>query len=310
MLKNLLSNAFKFTDSGRVECAISMDHGDAARFGSQALRRAPAVVAFAVSDTGIGIADDKKQVIFEAFQQADASTSRTYGGTGLGLTISRELARLMGGEIFLESAPGVGSTFTLYLALAEIDRSYPASHEEAGPYERSHQEPAQAPRVETLTPEQEPAQQLQPASSAPAARQVPGEAGDLHGRKVLVVDDDVRNLFAVTSLLERHGMKVVPAGSGQEAIEELENEPGIDLVLMDVMMPEMDGYQATREIRSRQRFQALPIVALTAKAMPGDREKTIEAGCNDFVPKPVESDRLLSTIRAWLTKPAKDEDKG
>jgi CheY-like chemotaxis protein len=120
------------------------------------------------------------------------------------------------------------------------------------------------------------------------------------GHKVLLVDDDVRNLFAVTCLLERTGIQVLPARSGKEGLQLLSDNPDIELVLMDIMMPEMDGYQATREIRQRSPFSDLPIVALTAKAMPGDREKCLEAGCTDFIPKPVQSDVLLACIARSL----------
>src|SRR6185436_15023301 len=122
ILKNLLSNVFKFTETGSVDLSMSVDT-NTQRFRSAGLRRSRAALAFAVTDTGIGIPADKQQIIFEAFQQADASTSRVYGGTGLGLTISRELARLLGGEIHLKSSPGAGSTFTLYLPIAAEDRS-------------------------------------------------------------------------------------------------------------------------------------------------------------------------------------------
>ncbi|MEW5847802.1 MAG: HAMP domain-containing protein [Myxococcota bacterium] len=286
ILKNLLSNAFKFTESGRVDVRMSLET-TRRNFRNPALLRAPAVLAVSVSDTGIGIPKEKQQLIFEAFQQADASTSRTYGGTGLGLTISRELARLLGGEIELRSNAGEGSIFTLYLPLGPEDRDVTAISEELGGYERTHVEmPRQLQHA--VTPE-----------SVGTALPTPSEGVDVAGKTVLVVDDDVRNLFAVTSLLERHGVKVVPASSAREGIAALEAHPEVEAVLMDIMMPEMDGYEATREIRRKDKYANLPIIALTAKAMPGDREKCMEAGCSDFVPKPVEADRLMGTLRQW-----------
>src|SRR6185295_6941227 len=287
VLKNLLSNAFKFTETGSVDLSMSVDT-NTQRFRSTSLRRAPAALAFAVTDTGIGIPADKQQIIFEAFQQADASTSRVYGGTGLGLTISRELARLLGGEIHLKSAPGAGSTFTLYLPIAAEDRSpVPPSaggHELREPgYEEGHTHLAD------------------PATPALAeSRAPPGPAtAELKDVTILVVDDDVRNLLAVTSLLEREGAKVLPAGSAREGFEVLEKTPDVSIVLMDMMMPEVDGYQATRELRANPRYGTLPLIALTAKAMPGDREKALEAGCTDFVPKPVERERLMGVLLQW-----------
>ena len=122
----------------------------------------------------------------------------------------------------------------------------------------------------------------------------------LRGRKVLVVDDDIRNIFALNSLLERHHMNVISATNGQDAIEIIEKTPDLALVLMDVMMPEMDGYETMRRIRSHPQFRLLPIIALTAKAMKGDREKCLEAGASDYVAKPVNTDQLLSLVRMWL----------
>jgi len=122
----------------------------------------------------------------------------------------------------------------------------------------------------------------------------------LAGKRVLVVDDDVRNIFALSSVLERHGMQVVTASTGQEAINCMQNTPEIALVLMDIMMPEMDGYETTRAIREDARFRSLPIIALTAKAMKGDREKCLEAGASDYLAKPVNTDQLLSVLRQWL----------
>jgi len=122
----------------------------------------------------------------------------------------------------------------------------------------------------------------------------------LRGRKVLVVDDDVRNIFALTSLLEQHGMAVVSAETGTEAISLLNHDDDIDAVLMDIMMPEMDGYETIRKIRSSSRHRLLPILALTAKAMKGDREKCLEAGASDYIAKPVNTDELLALLRIWL----------
>jgi CheY-like chemotaxis protein len=122
----------------------------------------------------------------------------------------------------------------------------------------------------------------------------------LRDRKVLVVDDDVRNIFALNSLLERHGMKVITATNGHDAIETLESNPDLSLILMDVMMPEMDGYETMRRIRENPAFRLLPIISLTAKAMKGDREKCLQAGASDYVAKPVNTDQLLSLVRMWL----------
>jgi signal transduction histidine kinase len=271
VLKNLLSNAFKFTSRGRVELSSTLEPGGSG-FNSSALRGSFQVLAFAVSDTGIGIPPEKHELIFEAFQQADSSTSRTFGGTGLGLTISRELARLLGGEIRLRSVPGQGSTFTLYVPLL-----LPAAVE-------LEPEPVESP------------------SGEGRRRLDPERAGELRGRKVLLVDDDVHNLFAVTSLLERFGVRVLPAQNARECFELLDSERGIDLVLIDVMMPEIDGLEATRQIRRRRGVSDLPIVALTAKALPGDREQCLEAGCSDFATKPIGPEGLLALLLKWTRR--------
>jgi HAMP domain-containing protein/signal transduction histidine kinase/CheY-like chemotaxis protein len=289
VLKNLLSNAFKFTEHGSVRLDVAPategwtpDH--------PVLAKAESVVSFTVTDSGIGIPTEKQKIIFEAFQQADAGTSRKYGGTGLGLAISRELASLLGGEIKLSSVPGSGSTFTLYLP-----QKYSGS--------ASHKMMVMRPASEGVS--------LQPLTvNIPIEVEHVSDDGEnlqisdeaLAGKKILVVDDDVRNIFALTSLLERRQMNTVVAASGSEAIGALEGASDISLVLMDIMMPEMDGYETIRRIRQDTRFRMLPIIALTAKAMKGDREKCLDAGASDYIAKPVKSERLLALLNKWLNR--------
>jgi CheY-like chemotaxis protein/two-component sensor histidine kinase len=557
VLKNLLSNAFKFTERGSVSLKASV-----ATSGwnpeQEILNGANTVIAFSVTDTGIGIPKEKHNVIFEAFQQGDTGTSRKFGGTGLGLSISRQITRLLGGEIQIESSPGAGSTFTLYLPLmypaqpgetpadgagsvatlsesrptassrvvlapvveravsddrgqieegdrvlliAEDDphfaqilldlarergfkglvahtadralalaREYqptavtldlrfpdadgwtildrlkhdastrhipvhiisveenwqrglrlgaidfltkPATKESLSDALTTLHEFVDRPVKRLLVVEDDEVQQQSIAeligngdvqttavttgADALAALQretfdcmvldlglpdmtgfqlisrVKGETGlrklpiivytgkqltkreeaelrrmaesvvikdaqsperlldetalflhrvterlpeskrrmleQLHrtdptlaGRKALVVDDDVRNIFALTTFLERSEMKVIHAESGRDGIVRLQETPDVDVVLMDVMMPEMDGYETMQAIRQMPRFRNLPIIAVTAKAMKGDREKCIEAGASDYIAKPVDMDQLLSLLRVWLYK--------
>jgi CheY-like chemotaxis protein/HAMP domain-containing protein/signal transduction histidine kinase len=549
VLKNLLSNAFKFTSQGSVRLEVDIAHEGWSR-DHPILDKTDPVVSFRVTDTGIGIPPEKQKLIFEAFQQADAGTSRKYGGTGLGLAISRELATLLGGEITLQSMPGAGSSFTLYLPLRYVG---PLEDADVEARPERHSAPMTFPAVriadpppvtipddrEALMPgepvmlivEDDPsyariivdlahdqgfkvlvanrggdaielARRFKPTAVSldvflpdmlgwtvlsqlkrdPETRHIPvqvvtldedkqhglsrgafafltkpattdglnaalsrikafaaprrkkllvvddneaecrsitallahddvdittagtGTAAlvalneqvydctvldlrlpdisgfevlerirdnpalkempvvvftgkelspeedlrlkalarsvvvkgvespdrlldetalflhrvladlppekrqmlerlhssdeDLLGKQVLVVDDDVRNIFALSSVLERRGMRVLSAQTGHEAITMLDARP--DVVLMDIMMPEMDGYETMREIRQAPQYQRLPIIALTAKAMKGDREKCLEAGASDYLAKPVNTEQLLSALRMWL----------
>jgi CheY-like chemotaxis protein len=131
-------------------------------------------------------------------------------------------------------------------------------------------------------------------------RRLHGSNQVLHGKKVLIVDDDARNIFALSIVLENHHMEILSAMNGRQAIEILQSTPDVSMVLMDIMMPEMDGYQTMREIRKLPKFRALPMLALTAKAMKGDREKCLEAGASDYIAKPVDTEQLLSLLRVWL----------
>ena len=267
ILKNLLSNAFKFTERGSVALRVSAEQE-----GS--------VCAFSVSDTGIGIESGKLAMIFEAFQQAEGTTNRRFGGTGLGLSISREIAALLGGRITVESVPGKGSTFTLLLPIGPLGTKVELPGDTP--------EPAPEPAFIAETP------------AEPYFLTFDGEPSLVAGRRVLIVDDDVRNVYALTSALEDRGIEVLCATSGQEGIDLLKSHPETDLVLMDIMMPEMDGHEATRAIREIEAFRQLPIIALTAKAMPRDRENSLAAGASDYITKPVDLDKLLNLMRVWL----------
>jgi signal transduction histidine kinase/HAMP domain-containing protein len=266
ILHNLLSNAVKFTDRGAVDLRIGLT-GPGTGDGAQGL-------AFSVSDTGIGISADNLETIFGAFQQGDGTTSRRYGGTGLGLAICRELAAQLGGLITARSAPGKGSTFTLLLPL-----TYPHADGPATP----------GPAVQAAVGD----------GPAPADHQT-GPHDALYGKKVLIVDDDLRNAFAITSILELYGLTVIHASDGRKGIETLQAAGDIDIVLMDVMMPELDGYATATAIRDIPGLADLPVIAVTARAMPGDRDKSITAGASDYVTKPVDTEELLTCMERWL----------
>ncbi|AZM75158.1 HAMP domain-containing protein [Streptomyces sp. KPB2] len=338
VLRNLLSNAVKFTDSGSVELVIRPARDEVPQAIREQLLEAGSMsdpdaelIAFSVSDTGIGIAASKMQVIFEAFKQADGTTSRKYGGTGLGLSISREIAQLLGGEIHAQSEPGRGSTFTLYLPLHPSELpphgyQQPLPSVEGGEPSASPAAVAELPGAQAETPaEVKSYQDSQNGAAAlfrrrrrsagtdelPAVRERQSDDGQepapqsgrgirFGGQKVLIVDDDIRNVFALTSVLEQHGLSVLYAENGREGIEVLEQHEDVAVVLMDIMMPEMDGYATTTAIRRMPQFAGLPIIALTAKAMKGDREKAIESGASDYVTKPVDPDHLLTVMQQWM----------
>ena len=251
--------------------------------GQPVLQGAGPLVAISVSDTGIGIPAHKQKLIFEAFQQADGTTSREYGGTGLGLSICRELARLLGGEIQVVSESGKGSTFTLYLPISYRPVSDPGSTAAAPLLQKTRKTPAR--RAPLAVAER---------TDTQAAPQ--NVIAGLAGKKVLLVDDDIRNVFALTSALEQYGMSVIHAGNGKEGIEALKRIADIDAVLMDVMMPDLDGYDTIRIVRQLEKYRAIPIIAVTAKAMPGDREKCLRAGASGYVAKPVNIDALLTML--------------
>jgi signal transduction histidine kinase/HAMP domain-containing protein/ActR/RegA family two-component response regulator len=291
VLRNLTSNAVKFTDEGGVTLRIRPAAADEVE--SEALRSAPARIAFEVEDTGIGIPADKLSVIFEAFQQADGTTSRRYGGTGLGLSISRQLTQLLGGELTVRSEPGVGSVFTLYLP--EVAQ------------------PSTPTLVDSPAPEAA-FDRFSPPELVPTARslpQLPASRDDttprFHGEKILIVDDDLRNVFALSSMLEAHGLHVVFADNGVAGVRALERNDDIALVLMDVMMPELDGNATMAAIRNLNRYADLPIIAVTAKAMKEDRAKSLASGANDYVTKPVDTDLLLRLIHTHLYAPTEPE---
>ncbi|WP_374723837.1 response regulator [Calidifontibacillus erzurumensis] len=294
ILKNLLSNAFKFTHQGKVTIEFKLCNNN--KINKSLAHKH--VVAISVTDTGIGIAKDKLQLIFEAFHQADGTTSRKYGGTGLGLSICKELAQLLGGFIEVESTLGKGSTFTLFLP--EYDISLDQSH-------LSTQEAAAAILEDTNLIEEivehDECENLSESfieSNGEQSIELKNMKELIAGKKVLLVDDDMRNIFSLTTALEMNKMVVVFAENGKEAIEILQNQRDIDLVLMDIMMPVMNGYDAIKAIRNMEEYQSLPIIALTAKAMKHDREKCLEAGASDYISKPVNLDQLLSLIRVWL----------
>ncbi len=255
VLTNLASNALKFTERGEVRLRVQGRAGRSLDSCS---------LLISVQDTGIGIDDAGRSALFSSFNQADSSTTRRFGGTGLGLAISRQLVELMGGSIALETAPGTGSRFTVYLELAVRD------------------DPAA-----TIVGSPEPTPQEVPSDSA-----------------VLVVEDNAVNLLLAEAMLNELGCRVLTAGNGEEALAMLRLHP-VQLVLMDCQMPVMDGFEATRRLRAREGREGaararLPIVALTANAVQGDRERCLAAGMDDYLAKPFSSAALREVLARWL----------
>ena len=283
ILHNLLSNAVKFTEHGDVRLSI-------APAATRGLDGADGAVLFSVSDTGIGISAENLASIFSAFQQGDGTTSRRYGGTGLGLAICREVAAQLGGDIRVESGQGAGSTFSLYLPMSQ-DGAIQATGE------------PDRPGWDELPHEDGNGVFEHPAAAAALPPPAATSHDRLRDRKVLIVDDDPRNAFVLTDALELYGMTVVRAADGRQAISEL-GAGDIDVVLMDIMMPQMDGYQTTQAIRQMPNLAQLPVIAVTARAMQGDREKSIAAGATDHVTKPVDIEELVACIERSLTAPA------
>jgi signal transduction histidine kinase/AmiR/NasT family two-component response regulator len=279
VLLNLVANAVKFTPTGSVRLVLRLDEHEASDHR---------YLCFDVIDTGIGIPSDKLQQIFEPFSQVDGSSKRRYGGTGLGLTIAKRLALLLGGDVQVNSVPGRGSTFTFQLYAGELRRAALRKYE---PGECRLAFEAEQPRAET------------PVTLS---------------ARLLVVEDVELNQRLLAAVLRRAGATVDLAGDGKEGFDlvlaaERRGEP-YDLVLMDMQMPVMDGYEATRALRAAG--YARPVIALTAHAMTTDRDKCIEAGCTDYETKPIQRERLLATCRRLLESeragsalPTKEQDR-
>ena len=286
ILKNLLSNAFKFTESGSVSYSVRQvikEGKGKLLFDEKSQEKC--MIAFSVTDTGIGIAKEKQETIFDAFKQADGTTSRQYGGTGLGLSISREYAYLLGGFIEVSSEKGKGSTFTLYLPNSQENKEIA--------------EPSPIQEVAVGLEVEEFSLNVNRTVSEDYSIKQNGKTS-LKDKKILIVDDDIRNVYALTIALEAYEMDIIVAENGREAIEVLQENPDTDLILMDIMMPEIDGFEATRRIRSMPEYKSLPIIALTAKAMKHSREECLVAGASDYISKPINLDQLFSLMKVWL----------
>ena len=264
VLTNLVGNAVKFTPTGGVRVTANLVAATSDEAGAAAPPGAPRTVrvAFRVIDTGIGVSVEQQERLFRPFSQADTSTTRLYGGTGLGLVISQRIVSTMGGELSMQSIPQMGTTFgfDLDLEIASVVLS--------------------ASELTTVRSE--------------------GTAPRFRGQRVLVVEDNPFNQQVARELLERAGLQVTIAADGLQAIEALERSNGFDLVLMDVQMPIMDGIEATQRIRTLSAYPTVPILAMTANAGQDDRQRCLTAGMNDVIGKPIVPERLISTLGGWL----------
>nr|WP_320192664.1 ATP-binding protein [uncultured Desulfobacter sp.] len=262
ILINLGGNAVKFTEKGgTVSLKVAIKEDGASTF----------VLQFSVQDTGIGISPEQQEHLFQAFTQADGSTTRQYGGTGLGLAISKKLVQLMDGQIWLDSTEGIGSTFHFTVRLG-----------------RQQDNPVQTNPSDTAT--------------EGTVRQA---LAKIRGSRILLVEDNEINQDVAAGLLISHNIMVEIANNGQDALTILSDQE-FDGVLMDCQMPVMDGYEATRKIREQEKFKGLPIIAMTANAMVGDRKKVLDAGMNDYIAKPIDPDKMFIIMAKWIVKKNKE----
>ncbi len=261
VLINLGSNAITFcNERDKVSFNVTMKQED----------ESAVVLQFSVQDTGIGMSPEQQENLFQPFTQVDASTTRLYGGTGLGLAISKQIVQLMNGEIWVESAEGVGSTFHFTVRFGkQSDYLYNIN-----------------------------------ASDEMSEGTVSQALEKIKGCKILLVEDNEINQELAMELLTSNHILVETADNGQEALKILEDHE-FDGILMDCQMPVMDGYEATRKIRKQEKFKELPILAMTANAMVGDREKALDAGMNDHIAKPIDPDKMFETMAKWIS--AKDK---
>jgi CheY-like chemotaxis protein len=248
VFNNLIQNAFKFTYEGFVEIGFELT--------------SESHVRFFIKDTGIGIPEDKQDIIFERFRQVDESINSQYGGTGLGLAISKNLTVLLGGTISVQSKPGHGSSFYVDMPLNAIQ--------------------VKESKRKIIYPDSE----------------TPYGMPDLAGALILVAEDDSSNYLFIESFLKQVNARVLWARDGIQAVDLFRNNNNIELVLMDIRMPNMNGIDAAREIRRMD--DKVPVIALTAYAFTNDREKSLEAGCNEYLSKPVKLDTLIETLNKYL----------
>jgi signal transduction histidine kinase/CheY-like chemotaxis protein len=268
ILINIVGNAVKFTEVGGVRLAARLKHDP----------RGP-ILQIQIADTGIGISKEALAGLFQPFTQADASTSRKFGGTGLGLTISKRLAELLGGDLAVESAPGKGSSFTVTVPTGSLDGV------------RMLENPSE----------------IQFHSGKDASSDARRDAMLLGGRRLLLAEDGPDNQRFISLILKRVGVDVTVVENGRAAVESAiaSRDAGspFDLILMDMQMPVLDGYQATQMLRVKN--WSGPIVALTAHAMTEDRQNCLDAGCDEYLTKPIDRNRLLQVLVQWLA-PVRD----
>ncbi len=267
IMRNFISNAVKFTSKGAVKVYFSRPGKDVKL--TKGVNRKK-TIAFSVEDTGIGIREDKQRKIFRSFHQGDGSTRREYGGTGLGLSISKELAKLLRGEIEVTSKYGKGSKFTLYI-------------------------PEDLKVSKKTMPERR-------FVTRPHLSILNQDGAIFTGKKILIADDDMRNLYTLSKIIQDTGAKVYKAANGKRVLENLEKVLDINLVLMDLIMPEMDGYEALKQIRSHNNYKDLPVFAVTAKTISDENYNYDSIGANEYITKPIDIDRLFSLMKVWLSK--------